>query len=832
MLVVWWTMSFLPASADGYTPPNRHKLLEYMARDIGYAGGRTQNRYDQRSTQKSLSPQQGLGGMVEGAIQNWAGDDAPNTMAIEGDPVFRKRLTAMGYKLEDSIDDGESGLQAMVVRNVETGQTTVIFRGTEPSQSSDVVSDSDASGDIGSSQYDKHKEKLAAWAKEYPGSYVTGHSLGAALGQRFVAENADKVKEGVFFNAPGIGKVHAHKFARVPKKPPVTIYVGSSKATGDPDLVSEAGGTSHLPSTVVEVENPEASHAGAHSFWMIGDSTNSFKELDYVDYQNRRVQSTTIIRETLKDDEFAYANALANFAKTIYDSAGFSGQGSAIDAVSDLINRQLEGSGGPEYATDKMEEAGKEAVSQSVTEEEEEKEEVEVAKLEEPTKPIEFDPFEIRATLNDYGGPPIEGRLAPNDTVAFEADVPLAGEPDKPVLTNLVWQVFGPDRVAVDTLRKGEQLAEEGGTENAQFLIRVADLPSGTYQVALVHQLAADPKIAAMAVSTFDYYQPIRITRMVVSDNPTAEPVLKTLYTHQSPHMLVYYSLAEDVKEVEVDLKVVEGRSAQVMHEFSGTKPRKEGPEQRAGLRLDPGFLEREGHYRFEATLSSGKHKTTDRTVFELTTYPLTIKVPNKVKTGQKVAYSIEPPGQFVPPFSIDLDSGSGLTLHHTSSFSGNLIGISVDDPKTTHLSAVVTDSEGRVARGRESILIEPKPKAPVVASTLPPSSSSALDKSQARWCWKQGLFGNTSAASKCRSLDAGVSYRGPLNCGGWSTYKKDPSAYYFAAYELGARTRRLKRTVLEGKARSMQLSGSYMNVDQALRSSLQDTARKKNCPP
>jgi pimeloyl-ACP methyl ester carboxylesterase len=252
----------------GYS--SRHVELEKLARKFAYTGGRLAKPAPGTSTPDTRDE---------------------DSMSMQGDAAFRKELKDAGYELLDSIDDKrDSGMQAMVVRD-DQGQTFVVFRGTEPgadmhySLPPDVTADFEHSGNVGNSQYQPFADKLAAWAARYPDSYVTGHSLGAALAEHYIAEHPEAVKEAALFNVPAISYDLANKAAQSPNLPPCSIYVGM----GDP--VSELGGSSHIPCRIIEVSDPDLPSVGywipAHSFTML-DSRNSSKELDYAAYEQRR----------------------------------------------------------------------------------------------------------------------------------------------------------------------------------------------------------------------------------------------------------------------------------------------------------------------------------------------------------------------------------------------------------------------------------------------------------------------------------------------------------------------------------------------------------------
>jgi pimeloyl-ACP methyl ester carboxylesterase len=258
------------AIAADYKVPSHHPGVEKIARDIAYFGGNT-----------------------------------PGGPGMAADPELRDAVKRQGLVFREGIDDEKTGTQAMVLQDPKTKQTYIAFRGTWPNKREgalDAITDADHGGDTGSSQYDAHKDRLAGWAEKYPNSVVTGHSLGAALGQRFIADHPGAVKEGVLFNAPAVATKHGHQLARAEKQPPVTIYVGKTQ-TYDAyvpgyDIVSELGGRTHLPAKIVEVTQTER-HTGlvnvlgtSHTAFMLsGKSKRKIEEIPYSEYQERREDS-------------------------------------------------------------------------------------------------------------------------------------------------------------------------------------------------------------------------------------------------------------------------------------------------------------------------------------------------------------------------------------------------------------------------------------------------------------------------------------------------------------------------------------------------------------
>jgi len=57
------------------------------------------------------------------------------------DAVFNRQLQQKGLKLEDSIDDPNTDMQAMLLRDTKTNKLIIVFRGTEATRSGDVKAD-------------------------------------------------------------------------------------------------------------------------------------------------------------------------------------------------------------------------------------------------------------------------------------------------------------------------------------------------------------------------------------------------------------------------------------------------------------------------------------------------------------------------------------------------------------------------------------------------------------------------------------------------------------------------------------------------------------------
>ena len=258
--------------------PLDHAGIEELARRVGYAGGRLEAGEGPR------------------ADDRYDGERNSELLAIRGDKPFRENLQRNGLELLDQIDNRATGLQAVLVRDARgDGRVYAIMRGTEFSVSTNNERLRDGFADantnrIGYHQYEADKATLAQWAHKHNGNLtVTGHSLGAALAQRFVLDHPSAVKEVVAFNPPALDEESCKRLA-LKQLPPVTYYVQPR------DPVSRLGGACHVPGRVFKVEggntetfNPNSKWLAEHRGYMLGDGT-TVNEVNFGQWQSERTQ--------------------------------------------------------------------------------------------------------------------------------------------------------------------------------------------------------------------------------------------------------------------------------------------------------------------------------------------------------------------------------------------------------------------------------------------------------------------------------------------------------------------------------------------------------------
>ncbi|TGA99935.1 hypothetical protein E4665_03025 [Sporolactobacillus shoreae] len=87
------------------------------------------------------------------------------------------------YKIVDltNPNQNQTGLNAMTVKNVATGEYTVIFQGTNPKQLSDLLTDVNLLGDVEPDQLKAASHYFDQMNRKYGVSSVCGNSLGGAL---------------------------------------------------------------------------------------------------------------------------------------------------------------------------------------------------------------------------------------------------------------------------------------------------------------------------------------------------------------------------------------------------------------------------------------------------------------------------------------------------------------------------------------------------------------------------------------------------------------------------------------------------------------------------
>lgn len=159
----------------------------------------------------------------------------------------KKFLADWGYKFSTDVRDAKTGLYVAKFDPVDpkSGVAPVVaFRGSEGGSpdAREVIKDAQADlgySYVGQNQYEAKKSEIAKLFQDPNGQKVdvTGHSLGGALAQKAAADNIANTHGLTTFQAPGILKADADKFARENQK--YGVDVNHHYATTD--LVHRAG---------------------------------------------------------------------------------------------------------------------------------------------------------------------------------------------------------------------------------------------------------------------------------------------------------------------------------------------------------------------------------------------------------------------------------------------------------------------------------------------------------------------------------------------------------------------------------------------------------------
>ncbi|MGK7954992.1 MAG: Mbeg1-like protein, partial [Crocosphaera sp.] len=205
----------------------------------------------------------------------------------------------------------DTGFDAFLVEEKDTGKRVVVFRGTEPKQLADILSDLHPGG-VGYNQLSANLDKVGTWINSNPGVTLTGHSLGGALTQFAAVKFPENVGEVITFNSPGLSgsqltSTDYQHFKANNRDIQTTHYVVEK------DAVSMAGNR-FIPGDVYLLRQPDGGIPRSH-----GLAYNNIGRIGHPD-----ISFTKLSTDELNDPEFAYSLWPAQtFGNTMLDILAF-----------------------------------------------------------------------------------------------------------------------------------------------------------------------------------------------------------------------------------------------------------------------------------------------------------------------------------------------------------------------------------------------------------------------------------------------------------------------------------------------------------------------------
>jgi len=323
---------------------------------------------------------------------------------------------------------------------------------------------------------------------------------------------------------------------------------------------------------------------------------------------------------------------------------------------------------------------------------------------------LTMESFHIRATLNDYSGPPLPATVQNGEILAFQADLKHPEEDPEPA--QLFWQVYDRAGNTVPGLGKQEQILEAGVTKNHRFRIQLEDLADGEYTVGLTHLFNTNPDARTQAAVRFRVAQSVRIDRVLVTDNPEDQTHKAVLTPDQAPLLYAHYRLGPGVKKATITLTAKDA-GGRVIEAVTVERPRPgETPPYRAGLAVPNAKIPVGAEVTFEARIVADNGKThTARTSFKKESYRLVLELPNTLRSGENKQFFITVPKNFQGPFAVDVRAaGRGFSVGHTpGALQGTVGGIAAAAPEVGNLTVAVTDTAGKKAAAQARVVIEPR---------------------------------------------------------------------------------------------------------------------------
>ncbi len=312
------------------------------------------------------------------------------------------------------------------------------------------------------------------------------------------------------------------------------------------------------------------------------------------------------------------------------------------------------------------------------------------------------DSFIIELHVGTVDGPLLSAPLGVNEELLVSCQIPQLGDPANPVLANVIWQLYTSSGEPIPEFNKTRQIIGIGNQEFCLFRVRSGELANGLYFIGLTHQLASDPSSYYQSSLSFEVRQPVAVKRIVIDETPRGQVNQRIFYEDQSPHIFVYYYLADDVSTALVQIDVLDEtgtvRASRTLYKDKDfTRPR-----ERVGIKLPPGLFRAGERAIVRVSLSTPDDTTvTAKSWFEVLSIDLGISLPETIVQGTIVDFQLFEPQTFMSPYTVEFNHQDGFIF---KSEPGSLIGKLFVSPAAEvgrhQIGITVTDSHGNRASG------------------------------------------------------------------------------------------------------------------------------------
>jgi|GEM_PF-5803021 len=317
--------------------------------------------------------------------------------------------------------------------------------------------------------------------------------------------------------------------------------------------------------------------------------------------------------------------------------------------------------------------------------------------------------FEVRGFVEgETKNMPLAGPVQNGETLRFTAVVKPV-ESRKPVKTRLLWQVYDQEGNPVEGMHKEETVPDSDSEKEYRFRFKPVSFSDGSYTVNLTRSLVSDPDNRFQSRASFELQDIIRIEKALITDNKETMEPKDVFYPEQRPLFYVYYKPKPGLEKVSVSFSAKKNGKQIESTSIERILEKEKSPPYRVGYTVtDAAFKAGDtGEFSAKIKASDSSGKIISKT-FKVVDYRASLSLPEFLVGGISDRFYIKVPEVFEPPYRVELSPGSGLSLlHKPGELTGMVSGVHEKRDKTVNLGVQVTDTQGRVAKGENSLTIK-----------------------------------------------------------------------------------------------------------------------------